>query len=81
MRETLEALPHNLPVELDLSEVRHLDHACRITLESWAQQRGTTSGRLRKSSTQAPSTVTPRPMPGEGQRPRHAGAPQVKRGG
>ncbi|MGR3938885.1 SulP family inorganic anion transporter [Streptomyces sp. BRA346] len=39
---TLEAVPHDRPVELDLSQVRHLDHACRTTLENWAQQRETT---------------------------------------
>ncbi|MFC9878496.1 SulP family inorganic anion transporter [Streptomyces libani] len=48
MLETLEALPHDKPVELDLSELRHLDHACRITLENWALQRGTTIGELAK---------------------------------
>ncbi|MFD0353170.1 SulP family inorganic anion transporter [Streptomyces sp. NPDC127110] len=42
MLETLEALPAGHPVELDLTELRHLDHACRITLENWAQQRGAT---------------------------------------
>ena len=36
MLETLEALPHDKPIELDLSELRHLDHACRTTLENWA---------------------------------------------
>ncbi|AWN25785.1 SulP family inorganic anion transporter [Streptomyces sp. NEAU-S7GS2] len=49
MLETLEALPHDKPVELDLSELRHLDHACRITLENWALQRGTTIGALAKA--------------------------------
>ncbi|WP_147264778.1 STAS domain-containing protein, partial [Streptomyces sp. NBRC 110611] len=49
MLETLEALPHDRPVELDLSEVRHLDHACRTTLENWAQQRGTTIEALAKA--------------------------------
>ncbi|MGY4973118.1 SulP family inorganic anion transporter [Streptomyces nigrescens] len=49
MLETLEALPHDRPVELDLSELRHLDHACRITLENWALQRGTTIGALAKA--------------------------------
>ncbi|MET8684665.1 SulP family inorganic anion transporter [Streptomyces sp. NPDC004732] len=34
--ETLEAMPQNRPIELDLTEVRHLDHACRTTLENWA---------------------------------------------
>ncbi|UQA91575.1 SulP family inorganic anion transporter [Streptomyces halobius] len=49
MLETLEALPHDRPVELDLSEARHLDHTCRITLENWAQQRGTTIEMLTKA--------------------------------
>ncbi|WP_432143647.1 SulP family inorganic anion transporter [Streptomyces sp. bgisy084] len=48
MLETLEALPHDKPIELDLSELRHLDHACRITLENWALQRGTTLKSLAK---------------------------------
>ncbi|GHJ36753.1 SulP family inorganic anion transporter [Streptomyces sp. TS71-3] len=49
MLETLEALPHDHPVELDLTELRHLDHACRTTLESWAERRGTTIGSLAPS--------------------------------
>ncbi|MGW9431652.1 SulP family inorganic anion transporter, partial [Streptomyces decoyicus] len=48
MLETLEALPKDRQVELDLSELRHLDHACRMTLESWAEQRGTTIGTFAK---------------------------------
>ncbi|WP_398857529.1 MULTISPECIES: SulP family inorganic anion transporter [Streptomyces] len=42
MLETLEALPEDRPVELDLSRLRHLDHACRTVLEAWAEQRGAT---------------------------------------
>ncbi|WP_409235110.1 SulP family inorganic anion transporter [Streptomyces sp. PA5.6] len=34
--ETLEAMPQDRPIELDLTAVRHLDHACRTTLENWA---------------------------------------------
>ncbi|GHF51758.1 sulfate transporter family protein [Streptomyces mashuensis] len=34
--EALEALPKDRPIELDLSDVRHLDHACRTALENWA---------------------------------------------
>ncbi|MEV7008670.1 SulP family inorganic anion transporter [Streptosporangium sp. NPDC051022] len=34
--ETLEALPQNRPIELDLTGLRHLDHACRTSLENWA---------------------------------------------
>jgi MFS superfamily sulfate permease-like transporter len=38
--DTLEALPHGRPVELDLSGLRHLDHACRTALLAWAAQHG-----------------------------------------
>ncbi|MFE4059594.1 SulP family inorganic anion transporter [Streptomyces sp. NPDC059096] len=34
--EQLEALPKDQPIELDLSGLRHVDHACRISLENWA---------------------------------------------
>ncbi|MEU7282419.1 SulP family inorganic anion transporter [Streptomyces sp. NPDC045431] len=34
--EQLEGLPQDRPIELDLSGVRHLDHACRVALENWA---------------------------------------------
>ncbi|WP_431045731.1 SulP family inorganic anion transporter [Streptomyces sp. P1-3] len=34
--DALEALPKDRPIELDLSSVRHLDHACRAALENWA---------------------------------------------
>lgn len=34
--ETLEALPKDRPIELDLTATHHLDHACRTTLENWA---------------------------------------------
>ena len=40
MLDTLEGIPHGRPVELDLSELRHLDHACRTALMSWAAQHG-----------------------------------------
>lgn len=33
--DTLEALPKDRPVHLDLSRLRHLDHACRTALEAW----------------------------------------------
>jgi MFS superfamily sulfate permease-like transporter len=38
--DTLEAIPHGRPVELDLSGLHHLDHACRTALLSWAAQHG-----------------------------------------
>ncbi|MFC4033943.1 SulP family inorganic anion transporter [Streptomyces polygonati] len=34
--EQLEGLPKDRPIELDLSGLRHLDHACRTALENWA---------------------------------------------
>ncbi|MFD7239260.1 SulP family inorganic anion transporter [Streptomyces syringium] len=36
--ETLEALPKDRPIELDLSGLRHLDHACQTALTSWADR-------------------------------------------
>ncbi|MEW2243077.1 SulP family inorganic anion transporter [Streptomyces sp. NPDC026666] len=36
--DSLEALPQDRPVLLDLSGLHHLDHACRMALESWAAQ-------------------------------------------
>ncbi|MDR6598745.1 SulP family inorganic anion transporter [Saccharothrix longispora] len=37
--ETLEALPHDSRVRVDLSGVRHLDQACGQAIEQWAEQR------------------------------------------
>ncbi|MEU6782829.1 solute carrier family 23 protein [Nonomuraea angiospora] len=36
--DTLEALPKDLPIELDLGGLRHLDHACRTALTTWAER-------------------------------------------
>ncbi|MGP3922985.1 SulP family inorganic anion transporter [Streptomyces sp. 8N616] len=36
--DTLETLPQNRPIELDLSGLHHLDHACRTALENWAER-------------------------------------------
>jgi MFS superfamily sulfate permease-like transporter len=38
--DVLEALPPDRPVELDLSGLHHLDHACRTALKSWAERHG-----------------------------------------
>ncbi|MGR4880676.1 SulP family inorganic anion transporter [Streptomyces sp. LARHCF249] len=35
---SLEALPQDRPVELDLSGLHHVDHACRTALEDWAER-------------------------------------------
>jgi MFS superfamily sulfate permease-like transporter len=39
--DALEAIPQDRPVELNLSRVHHLDHACRTALENWAERHGT----------------------------------------
>ncbi|MGA5375890.1 SulP family inorganic anion transporter [Streptomyces griseoincarnatus] len=39
--DSLEALPQDRPVELDLSGLHHLDHACRTGLENWAERHST----------------------------------------
>ncbi|MFF9016698.1 SulP family inorganic anion transporter [Streptomyces sp. NPDC014870] len=38
--DSLEALPDDRRVVLDLSGVDHLDHACRAALETWAERHG-----------------------------------------
>lgn len=36
--DSLESLPQDRPIELNLSGLHHLDHACRTALESWAER-------------------------------------------
>ncbi|MCF3180754.1 SulP family inorganic anion transporter [Streptomyces polychromogenes] len=43
--DSLEALPHGPSVRLDLSGLRHLDHACLTALESWERTRMPLPGR------------------------------------
>ncbi|MDQ1007368.1 MFS superfamily sulfate permease-like transporter [Streptomyces sp. V4I23] len=40
--DSLEALPQDRPVELNLSGLHHLDHACRTALENWAERHSET---------------------------------------
>ncbi|MFF7234441.1 SulP family inorganic anion transporter [Streptomyces sioyaensis] len=40
--DALEALPQNRPIELNLSNLHHLDHACRTALANWAARHSTT---------------------------------------
>ncbi|MET8677964.1 SulP family inorganic anion transporter [Streptomyces sp. NPDC004647] len=54
--DTLEALPADRPVRLDLSGVRHLDHACATALASWTE-RHNSSGQEARITEQA-STAT-----------------------
>jgi MFS superfamily sulfate permease-like transporter len=41
MLDTLEALPIDRPIELDLLALRHVDHACRTALTAWAERHNT----------------------------------------
>ncbi|MGW2582684.1 SulP family inorganic anion transporter [Streptomyces virginiae] len=43
--DALDALPHGQPVRLDLSGLRHLDHACLTALEGWERARSPLPGR------------------------------------
>ncbi|GAA2729447.1 SulP family inorganic anion transporter [Streptomyces nogalater] len=36
--DSLESLPQDRPVRLDLSGLHHLDHACRLALDNWAER-------------------------------------------
>ncbi|MCX4672046.1 SulP family inorganic anion transporter [Streptomyces sp. NBC_01381] len=36
--DSLEALPQDRPIEVDLSGLYHLDHACHTALENWADR-------------------------------------------
>ncbi len=52
--DSLEALPQDRPIELDLSGLHHLDHACRTALENWASRHsaaGTEPVKLTEPST------------------------------
>ncbi|ARP72941.1 SulP family inorganic anion transporter [Streptomyces pluripotens] len=40
--DSLESLPQDRPVRLDLRGLHHLDHACRTALENWAERHSTT---------------------------------------
>lgn len=53
--DSLEALPQDRPVELDLSGLHHLDHACRTALENWAERHS--------AAGTEPVRVTARPEP------------------
>ncbi|THC49963.1 SulP family inorganic anion transporter [Streptomyces sp. A1499] len=60
--ETLEAMPKDRPIELDLTVVRHLDHACRTTLDNWALRHndsGTEAVRMRTRPPSGPGSTAP----------------------
>ncbi|MFF8556271.1 SulP family inorganic anion transporter [Streptomyces sp. NPDC015501] len=69
--DTLEALPKDRPVELDLSRLRHLDHACRTALEAWSTHTGAAGatgpaadGAQREAALAAAAPDSRRPAPG-----------------
>ncbi len=39
--DMLEALPQDRPIQLDMTGLHHLDHACRASLEAWAARHTT----------------------------------------
>jgi MFS superfamily sulfate permease-like transporter len=39
--DSLESLPQDRPIELNLSGLHHLDHACHTALETWAERHST----------------------------------------
>ncbi|MFE7781350.1 SulP family inorganic anion transporter [Streptomyces nigrescens] len=53
--DALETLPRDKPVELDLTELRHLDHACRTALDGWTTQH---NAAVAPASADRPATVT-----------------------
>lgn len=57
--DSLEALPTDRPIALDLSGLHHLDHACRTALENWAE-RHSSSGTdpVRLTRTEAVTTAS-----------------------
>ncbi|WP_370626546.1 SulP family inorganic anion transporter [Streptomyces sp. NBRC 110035] len=53
--DTLESLPEDRPVELNLTGLHHLDHACRTALGDWAEQHGA-AGTVPVRITKGPKT-------------------------
>ncbi|MGP2440456.1 SulP family inorganic anion transporter [Streptomyces sp. JW3] len=60
--DSLEALPADRPIELDLSGLHHLDHACRTALENWAERHSATGTDPVKVTERAPEK-TPEQTP------------------
>ncbi|MFJ8749212.1 SulP family inorganic anion transporter [Streptomyces sp. NPDC102441] len=58
--DSLEALPEDRPISLDLSGLHHLDHACRTALENWAE-RHSSSGTEPVRLTRTDEVVTAAP--------------------
>ncbi|MFF8955030.1 SulP family inorganic anion transporter [Streptomyces sp. NPDC014894] len=61
--DSLEAIPLDRAVELDLSGVHHLDHACRAALENWAARHSAESPETVRITDPEPARW-PEPEPG-----------------
>lgn len=56
--DNLEALPQDRPVELHLTGLHHLDHACRTALENWASRHSATGTEPVRMTVPEPEKVT-----------------------
>jgi MFS superfamily sulfate permease-like transporter len=63
--DSLESLPQDRPVELDLSGLHHLDHACRTALENWAERHSATGTDPVKVTEPAARAEVPEPAGAE----------------
>ena len=70
MLDTLEALPTDRPIELDLSGLHHLDHACSTALTNWAERHNAGSGE--PVSVTSPPAMRPSRTGGRRRRGAHA---------
>ncbi|TQE37113.1 SulP family inorganic anion transporter [Streptomyces ipomoeae] len=56
--DSLESLPQDRPIELHLSGLHHLDHACRTALETWAERHSATGTEPVKMTGPEPAAVS-----------------------
>ncbi|MCG7203084.1 SulP family inorganic anion transporter [Streptomyces arenae] len=62
--DSLESLPQDRPIRVDLSGLHHLDHACRTALESWAERHSDAGTEpVRVSAEPVPSGAEPAKLP------------------
>ena len=56
--DDLESLPQDRPVELHLTGLHHLDHACRTALENWAARHSATGTEPVRMTVPEPAKAT-----------------------
>ncbi|MFE8005046.1 SulP family inorganic anion transporter [Streptomyces sp. NPDC057418] len=56
--DSLEALPQDRPIELDLTGLHHRDHACRTALENWAARHSSPGTEPVQLTEPAPASTT-----------------------